>query len=54
MKIKNTNFTNSEYAKACIVLQRYENLFSVTAAFRIGTIFKDLCSPYVENEKVSQ
>ena len=52
MKIKDPNLTNNEYAKACIALQKYENLLSTTEAFKLGTIFKDLYSPYEENEKV--
>ena len=36
---------NTKYAKA------YENLFQPNTALRIGTIFKDLYRPYVENEK---
>ncbi|MBX9184015.1 spore coat associated protein CotJA [Clostridium sp. K04] len=42
---------NIKYAKAYIILQRYENLFQPNTALRIGTIFKDLYRPYVENEK---
>lgn len=34
------------YAKAYILPQEYENLFSVNAAFKKGTIFKDLYRPY--------
>lgn len=54
MKIKNPNLTNNEYARTCVALQKYENLLSATMAFRVGTIFKDLCSPYEENEKVKK
>lgn len=54
MKVKDTNFTNNEYAKACIALQKYENLLSTTEAFKLGTIFKDLLSSYEENEKVKK
>lgn len=54
MKVKNTDLTNNEYAKACIAPQKYKNLLSATAAFRVGTIFKDLCSPYEETEKVTK
>ena len=42
---------NTKYAKAYIILQRYENLFQPNTALRIGTIFKDLYRPYVENGK---
>lgn len=52
MKVKNPNLTNNEYAKACIVLQKYDTLLSSTEAFKLGTIFKDLYSPYEETEKV--
>lgn len=52
MKVKNPNLTNNKYAKACIALQKYENLLSPTEAFKIGTIFKDLYSSYEETEKV--
>lgn len=54
MKNKNTNFTNTEYAKAYIVPQKYENLLSITAAYRVGTIFQDLCSPYEETEQAKK
>lgn len=30
------------YAKAYVLPQEYENLFSINAAFKKGTIFKDL------------
>ena len=39
-------FSPHTYAKACIVLQPYQNLFDINSAFCAGTIFKDLYSPY--------
>ena len=39
-------FDPETYAKACIVLQPYQNLFDINSAFCAGTIFKDLYSPY--------
>ena len=39
-------FRYKTYAKSCIVLQPYQNLFDMNAAFYAGTIFKDLYSPY--------
>ena len=35
-----------EYARAYILPQKYENLFSCKEAFLMGTIFKDLYRPY--------
>ena len=46
--------TNNEYAKACIALQKYENLLSTTEAFKLGTIFRDLRSSYEETETVKK
>lgn len=40
----------SEYARAYILLQKYENLFSCKEGFLRGTIFKDLYKPYDENK----
>lgn len=54
MKVKDPNLTSNEYAKACIALQKYENLLSTTEAFKLGTIFKDLLSSYEETEKVKK
>lgn len=54
MKIKNIDLTNNKYAKACIAPQKYENVLSPTSAFRVGTIFKDLCSSYEETETVKK
>ncbi|MDZ4956957.1 spore coat associated protein CotJA [Clostridium perfringens] len=36
------------YAKAFIKLQPYENLFDINDAFKAGTVFKDLYSPYCD------
>ena len=38
------------YAKAYIVPQRYENLFSMKDVLKTGTIFMDLYRPYVKIE----
>ena len=35
-----------EYARAYILPQKYENLFSCKEGFLMGTIFKDLYRPY--------
>jgi hypothetical protein len=35
-----------EYARAYILPQKYENLFSCKEGFSKGTIFKDLYRPY--------
>lgn len=40
-----------QYARAYIIPQVYENLFSIRDAFKRGTIFKDLYQPYRENKK---
>lgn len=40
-----------DYARAYIVPQKYENLYSICRGFHKGTIFKDLYRPYRENEK---
>ena len=37
-----------EYARAYILPQKYENLFSLTDGFCAGTIFIDLYRPYKE------
>lgn len=39
-----------EYARAYIMPQKYENLFTCKEAFCKGTIFKDLYSPYKEKK----
>lgn len=35
-----------EYARAYVLLQKYENLYSCKEGFLKGTIFKDLYKPY--------
>lgn len=40
-----------EYAKAYILPQKYENLFSCKESFNKGTIFEDLYKPYMECKK---
>ncbi len=40
-----------EYARAYILPQKYENLFSCKEGFLRGTIFKDLYKPYRECKK---
>jgi len=37
---------SKEYARAYILPQKYENLFSCKEGFLAGTIFKDLYRPY--------
>lgn len=39
-----------EYARAYILPQKYENLFSCKEGFLMGTIFKDLYAPYHDNK----
>ena len=41
-------FSPQTYAKACVVLQPYQNLFNLSDGFTAGTIFKDLYSPYCD------
>lgn len=41
---------NLEYARAYILPQEYENLYSVCDALKIGTIFEDLYRPYKEKK----
>lgn len=36
------------YAKAYVLPQLYENLFTINSALKKGTIFKDLYKPYHE------
>ncbi|MDY4078305.1 MAG: spore coat associated protein CotJA [Clostridium sp.] len=43
-----------EYAKAYIVPQRYENLFSMKDVLKTGTIFMDLYRPYVKKDDKSK
>lgn len=40
-----------DYARAYILPQVYENLFSIKDVFDKGTIFKDLYMPYHEKDK---
>ena len=45
-------YEKKEYARAYILLQKYENLFTCKEGFYAGTIFKDLYQPYKEkNDK---
>ncbi len=46
--LKNNDCRKDYYAKAYILPQLYENLFTVNSAFKKGTIFKDLYKPYHE------
>lgn len=39
------------YAKAFILPQKYEHLYSLDEAIKKGTIFKDLYKPYYKDEK---
>lgn len=41
----------NEYARAFILPQKYENLFTCKEGFCKGTIFKDLYLPYDEKKK---
>ncbi|NFI93136.1 spore coat associated protein CotJA [Clostridium botulinum] len=45
------NFKLKEYARAFILPQTYENLFTCKEGFTKGTIFKDLYEPYDEKKK---
>lgn len=51
MYTKENLATKTEYAKAYVKPQRYENLLPLATSLKLGTIFKDLYRPYVENEK---
>ncbi len=42
---------NMEYAKAYVLLQKYENLINIKYVFDKGTIFKDLVCPYKESKQ---
>jgi hypothetical protein len=42
---------SKEYARAYILPQKYENLFSCKDGFFAGTIFKDLYRPYHDCKK---
>ena len=39
-------YKSKEYARAYILPQKYENLFSCQEGYLMGTIFKDLYRPY--------
>ena len=39
---------NLEYARAYIVPQKFENLYSLDEALENGTLYEDLYRPYVE------
>lgn len=39
------------YGRSYVLLQKYENLFSVKDAIESGTIFKDLYMPYNEKKR---
>lgn len=41
---------SKEYARAYILPQKYENLFSCKEGFLAGTIFKDLYRPYHDHD----
>jgi len=41
---------SKEYARAYILPQKYENLFSCKEGFLRGTIFKDLYRPYHDHD----
>ena len=41
---------SKEYARAYILPQKYENLFSCKEGFLAGTIFKDLYRPYHDHK----
>lgn len=40
------NSRKDYYARAYVLPQLYENLFTINSAFKKGTIFKDLYRPY--------
>lgn len=44
----------NEYARAYILLQKYENLYSCMEGFAKGTIFKYLYRPYHGQEHVHE
>lgn len=44
-------YKSKEYARAYILPQKYENLFSCKEGFLRGTIFKDLYKPYHDCKK---
>lgn len=45
-----SKYEKLEYARAYIVLQKYENLYSMSEALCKGTIFPDLYRPYKKNK----
>ncbi|MBY0756913.1 spore coat associated protein CotJA [Clostridium sardiniense] len=45
---KDGNSRKNYYAKAYVLPQLYENLFTINSALKKGTIFKDLYKPYHE------
>lgn len=45
------NIEKNDYAKAIIILQKYENLINPTTSLKLGTIFKDLYRPYTKHDK---
>lgn len=47
---KDDKTSKKYYAKAYILPQEYENLFSVNTAFEKGTIFKDLYDSYYKEK----
>lgn len=50
-KSKDLKESKKEYARAYILPQKYENLYSCKEGFFKGTIFKDLYRPYHEHDK---
>lgn len=49
-QLKDDEISMKEYARAYILPQKYENLYSCKEAFKKGTIFKDLYSKYDEDK----
>lgn len=47
----NCMYKQKEYARAYVLPQKYENLFSCKEAFDKGTIFKYLYQPYDDKKK---
>ena len=48
---ENSGCKCTKYARAYILPQKYENLFSCKEGFCAGTIFKELYRPYDEKKK---
>ena len=46
-----SKYEENDYAKAFIVLQKYENLLDPTTSLKRCTIFKDLYRPYTKHDK---